>query len=98
MLPIMVQGVSSLLKWEFVAITAIATGVRLQVGEAITVVSDKGLPNKVPFYRGKSRRGWQPAALRPYPQAWAKFLGHFRDWNGLPRPHPRTGHALTFRL
>ena len=54
---VMVGAASAALHWEFVAISTIATGARLRVGEALTILPDKRLPNRLQFYGKKSRRG-----------------------------------------
>ena len=78
------NAAASAIDWEFVAISAIATGAWLRVREALTVRPDAQLPNPLQFYGEKSGRGWQTATLGPYPRAWAKFLAKFRQWQGLP--------------
>ena len=70
----MAGAATSALEWEFVTISAIATGARLRVGEALTMRLDAQLPRRLRFYGEKSTRGWQTTTLEPYLRAWAKFL------------------------
>ena len=55
---VMAGAASSALDWEFVAISTIATGARLRVREALTILPDKWLPSRLQCYGKKSRRGW----------------------------------------
>ena len=80
----MAGAAASALDWEFVAISAIAAGARLRVGEALTMRPDAQLPSRLRFYSEKSRHGWQTITLGLYLRAWAKFLAKFRGWQGLP--------------
>ena len=46
----MTNAATSAIEWEFVAISATATGARLRVGEALTMRPDAQLPSRLQFY------------------------------------------------